>query len=234
MRKSQMDSTPSARDGAATFRARSKPRLAIVSDQPLTRFGARLLFESGGAFQVSMELDCSPASLTSLDGRRPDLIVVEIAQPIRRTLAWLRRLRATDNGVRILAVAAQPEWLLGVRALRAGANSFIRKTEDAAELRLAAQLTSQGRGYVGNTALNQLMDVPRSGQAGSPFAQLSDCELDVFFYVLDGVSVSQIKERLNITDKAVRNYKSRVTRKLNLSSELSFSEFAVDQGLIAA
>ena len=228
-----MDPTPSL-NRAATFGSRPKPRLAIVSDQPLTRFGTRLALESEGAFQVSIELDCSPTSLATLGERKPDLIVVDIAQPIRKALAWLRRLRAANESVRILAVAAQPEWLMGVRALRAGANSFINKAEDVAELRLAAQLTAQGHGYVGQSALGQLMTNPDTGQASSPFAQLSDCELDVFYYLLDGVPIGQIKERLNITDKAVRNYKSRVTRKLQLNNELSYSEFAVEQGLTAA
>lgn len=196
----------------------SPPRVVVLSDHPLVRHGLRRLLAQHEELSWVADADCSDAGVKLVAEQRADLVVVDISQPIRSALACVRRLRASRNDVRILAMATQPEWLLGMRALRAGANGFVHKGEPLDELILAVNLTAQGRGYIAQSALSRLVDKSVAAPDGHPLLQLSDYELDVFYYLADGVSISRIKEQLNITDKAVRNYKSRVMRKLGLDA----------------
>jgi DNA-binding NarL/FixJ family response regulator len=212
----------------------SLPRVVVLSDHPIARHGMRVLLEDRDDVEWVGDADCSAAGLAVVDGARADLVVVDIAQPIRETLAWVRCLRSRYTDLRILTMSAQPAWVLGVRALRAGANGFVHKSESLSELMLAIKLTAQGHGYIAQSALSRLVT---PSQATTPddqlLAQLSDCELDVFYYLAEGAPIGRIKERLNITEKAVRNYKSRVTRKLGLGGVHSFAQYAAERGLAA-
>lgn len=221
-------------EGGMAHAAAEKPRVVVVSDHPLTRYGLKLLLDQHGQLECVAEMDFGAASTAAIIESRIDLVVVDVAHPLRKALGWVRRLRSEHGNARVLAVAALPEWLLAVRALRAGAAGFVSKGASTEEIVQAAHLTTQGHGYVGQGALSQLVGSPHSPSGDCQLALLSDCELDVFYYLVDGVSISQIKGRLNMTEKAVRNYKARVSRKLGLSSLASFTQYAVDRGLIAA
>jgi two-component system, NarL family, response regulator EvgA len=210
---------------------REAARVAIASSQPLTCLGLRLLLDQNKALQWVGESPCSVAALNLIHESQPDLVVVDIARPLRKSLGLIRRLRASSKTLRILASAAQPEWLLGVRALRAGANSFVHKSAELQEILLAVDLCINGHSYVNQASLNQFFNTANEGTVAQKFAQLSDCELDVFYYLVDGTPVSQIKRNLHITEKAISNYKSRVIRALGITLPLELRSFASSHGL---
>lgn len=206
-------------------------RVVIISNEPLTRLGLRLLLKQRPELEWVGDSPCSLVALSLMDEHRPDLVIVDIARPLRRSLGLIRRLRASSKPLRILAAAAQPEWLLGARVLRAGANSFVHKSADASELLLAIDLCAHGHGYVSQSSLDQFLHASPQGTAAQKFAQLSDCELDIFYYLLDGTPVSQIKHNLHLTEKAISNYKARVIRALGIPPPLELDSFASSHGL---
>jgi two-component system response regulator EvgA len=213
---------PALREGA---------RVAVASSQPLVRLGLRLLLNEHHPLEWVGESPCSVAALSLLQESQPDVVIVDLARPLRKSLGLIRRMRASSRGLRILAFAAQPEWLLGARTLRAGANSFVHKSAAPEEILLAVDLCAHGHSYVSQSSLDQFLNADNDGSAAHRFARLSDCELDIFYYLVDGTPVSQIKQHLHITEKAISNYKSRVIRALQIPPPLEFRSFASSHGL---
>src|SRR5688500_20215674 len=58
------------------------------------------------------------------EGTGPDLVVVDIRSDAASGMAAIERLRSTNSGLAIFAVAAVPEPDLILQAMRAGANEF--------------------------------------------------------------------------------------------------------------
>lgn len=209
-------------------------RVVIVSDHPVARHGLRQSLERSKALEHAADVDCSSAAgVLSVHEHCAELAIVDIVQPIRKALSCVRRLRTAHPKLRILAIAAQPEWLLGTRAMRAGANGFVCKSESVDEILTACEIVARGQGYISREALRPWTQA-HSIRNVSPVERLADSELDVLYYMAGGVSISQIKAKLNLTDKAVRNYKERLLRKLGEDGQVDLGRYAIEQGLIAA
>ena len=71
---------------------------------------------------------------------------------------------------------------------------------------------------------------PRSRGGDSPFAALSSRERQVLALMADGLSNTEIAERLAISEKTVRNHASNVFDKLGVWSRAQAIVFARDHG----
>lgn len=67
-----------------------------------------------------------------------------------------------------------------------------------------------------------------------PVSTLSDRELAVIRYLVEGLSVKQVAERMDVTYKAIDSVKFRVMQRLGLSNRVELARFAIREGLAAA
>ena len=74
---------------------------------------------------------------------------------------------------------------------------------------------------------------PEAAAGGLPFAALSVRERQVLALIADGLSNTDIAERLNISEKTVRNHASNVFDKLGVWSRAQAIVFARDRGFTA-
>ena len=74
---------------------------------------------------------------------------------------------------------------------------------------------------------------PAGAGRGSVFAGLSPREREVLALIAEGLSNTEIAERLNISEKTVRNHASNVFDKLGVWSRAQAIVFARDHGFVA-
>ena len=63
-------------------------------------------------------------------------------------------------------------------------------------------------------------------------ATLSDRELEVMRMLVDGIDPQQIAARMCLSPKTVSTYRSRILRKLNLSSNAALVRYALENALV--
>ncbi len=68
---------------------------------------------------------------------------------------------------------------------------------------------------------------------GSPFAALSPCERQVLALIADGLSNTEVAERLAISEKTARNHASNVFDKVGVWSRAQAIVFARERGVKA-
>jgi len=108
------------------------PRVLLVDDDPeICEFLAVLLelegFDPVRATRAEEAFACAA-------GDRPAAMLIDVAMPEVDGLELCRRLRRSGFTGPLLVVSARPGEELPVRAAQAGANEFIRKPFDNAEL----------------------------------------------------------------------------------------------------
>lgn len=137
---------PLRKGQVATPAAQSAPLVLVVDDEENERFLVRRMLEHAG-YHVD-ECDCGQAALAYCRNRRPDIVLLDGLMPGMDGIATCQALRADfppeDLPIVIFTGLDDPEWR--VRALQAGADSFVEKSVGIAELvgGLRAALTACG------------------------------------------------------------------------------------------
>ena len=119
---------------SAALQQSLRARVLVVDDDPeIVTFLATLLELEGIESQVATS---AAAALERLEGTLPSLVLLDIAMPDRDGLDLCRELKKDPRtrDVPVFVVSARPGKDVVERALAAGAEEFIRKPFENAEL----------------------------------------------------------------------------------------------------
>ena len=126
-----------------------------------------------------------------------------------------RLLAATpDLNVLFIGVNAGPE--LGAAVIRAGAAGVVPHTIDEDELVEAIRTAAAGRMVMSKDALTDALRAEREATTTDPLANLTSLERELFAFVGEGLTNAEIAERMHLSPGTVRNYVSRLLRKLQV------------------
>ncbi len=205
-----MNSTPATPDPL---------HVLIVDDHEVVRLGVRQLLQRlGRPLELTDAADLD-AARRALAGGRFDLVLLDLALGEDFALQALPRLREAAAGARIIVLTSLAEQLYAERALQAGADGFVMKTELAATLVDAVQAVLAGEVYL-SPSQRSLTLRRMAGHAGEPARpQLSPRELEVLRLVADGCSTREIAERLNRSVKTIETHKQTLKTKLGADTQ---------------
>jgi DNA-binding response OmpR family regulator len=136
-------------------------RLLLVDDDPEIRTSVRVGFELQWRDVEILEAASGAECLRLVEGRRPDLVLLDVGLPDLDGFAVLRELRAF-SAVPVIMLTARDEPISRVRGLEAGADDYVAKPFDHLELmarvravlrRLDVKAPTPGRAPYRNGAL---------------------------------------------------------------------------------
>jgi DNA-binding NarL/FixJ family response regulator len=161
-----------------------------------------------------------------------DVLVLDINLPGRGGLEVLASLRETDSPIKVLMVSMFPEDQYAIRCLKAGAQGYLNKAGDPADLVTAVRTVAAGRKYVTPNVAQMLVDNLNTPQSTSLHASLSERELQTLLKIASGKRLSDIAEELMLSPKTVSVYRARVLEKLKLSNNAEMTVYAIRNGLV--
>ncbi|KVU60796.1 hypothetical protein WK71_29645 [Burkholderia ubonensis] len=170
-------------------------------------------------------------ALTLLREHPIELAILDIEIPGGDGLRLLKRIRAEGLKTRVLIFSAMDEGIYSVRASKAGANGFLSKRNDIAQILIAVKTILSGYLFFPAEAGSALYH-DRTRQSANRTGGLTDRELTVLRGLARGSSNRQIGEDLCISNKTVSTYKSNIFEKLGVSSVVGLADYARRNGLI--
>jgi DNA-binding NarL/FixJ family response regulator len=197
--------------------------LAFLDSEP----DIEVLGQAGGGAQA-LEL------LASMDaeGRRPDVIVMDLQMAPIDGIESTRRVRALYNDIEVVALTSFAEEERMHAALEAGASGYLLKDSDADDVAAAVRAAHRGELQLDPVIAKRLMSSLREGRGDEPASELTSRELDVLRLVAAGKPNKQIAADLEISERTARTHVSRILRKLRLSSRTQAALWAVREGLV--
>lgn len=193
-------------------------RIVIVDDHPMIRGAIASVFRSDPELQIAGESGDGEEGLRMVLSLNPDLLVLDLDLPRLDGLSMIRRIRTQDDKMRILVLSAKPDHVMAAHTQQAGANGYISKGRELAEMLTAARTVLLGFDCFPANA--------QHANRNSGLEVLSPREMEVLQYLARGVSNKDIANRLFLSDKTVSTYKTRLCEKLGLSSLAALIEFA--------
>jgi len=159
-------------------------------------------------------------------------VVLDLNLPGRGGLEVLASLKETETPIRVLVVSMFPEDQYAIRCLRAGAQGYLNKAGNPAELIEAVRTIAQGRKYVTPSVAQMLVDNLATPTSEALHDSLSERELQTLLKIASGKRLSDIAEELMLSPKTVSVYRSRVLEKLKLSNNAELTVYAIRNGLV--
>ncbi|KGS02696.1 response regulator [Burkholderia sp. ABCPW 111] len=207
------------------------PGILIVDDHPAIGLAIRTVLSGRQEFGPIREAANAVDAMTLLREHPIELAILDIEIPGGDGFRLLKRIRAEGLKTRVLIFSAMDEKIYSVRASQAGANGFLSKRNDMAQILNAVKTILSGYLFFPAEAVSALYH-DRAQEAANRIGGLTNRELTVLRGLARGSSNRQISEDLCISNKTVSTYKSNIFEKLGVSSVVGLADYAKKNGLI--
>jgi DNA-binding NarL/FixJ family response regulator len=142
----------------------------IVDDQPLQRLGFRMLLDSNDSTTVVGEAGSGAEAIRQAAALSPDIVLMDIRMPGTDGIEATRRILATGNRSRVIALTTFDLDEYAYSALRAGASGFLLKDTLPADLITAIRVVAAGEALLAPSITRRLISefarIPPLGTAG--------------------------------------------------------------------
>ena len=207
-------------------------RVILCDDHAMIRRGIKDTLAEAVDIQVVAETGSYSEVRDAMRTHPCDVLVLDINLPGRSGLEVLASLREVDSPIRVLMVSMFPEDQYAIRCLKAGAQGYLNKAGDTADLVTAVRTVAQGRKYVTPSVAQMLVDNLNAPENTSLHASLSERELQTLQKIASGKRLSDIAEELMLSPKTVSVYRARVLEKLRLTNNAELTVYAIRNGLV--
>jgi DNA-binding NarL/FixJ family response regulator len=207
-------------------------RVILCDDHAVVRRGIRDTLSEAVDIKVVGEAGSYSEVRELLRSTPCDVLVLDLNLPGRGGLEVLTSLRESESGVKVLVVSMFPEDQYAIRCLRAGAQGYLNKAGNPAEMVTAVRTIAQGRKYVTPDVAQMLVDNLAAPATETLHDALSERELQTLLKIASGKRLSDIAEELMLSPKTVSVYRARVLEKLKLSNNAELTVYAIRNGLV--
>jgi len=205
-------------------------RVFIADDHALMREGLKRLFALMTDIAVVGEAGNGDEVLERLAQIEIDLLLLDMTMPGHSGEDLIARIRIHRPALPILILSMHNESQIAQRALLAGASGYITKDSDPAVLLDAIHKVASGKRFIDADIAERMAFSISVGDSISHEA-LSSRELQVMRMLAQGLSVNEIADLLDISNKTVSTHKARLMEKMRFASNVDIVKYALANGL---
>jgi DNA-binding NarL/FixJ family response regulator len=214
-------------------------RVLVVDDQRVVRDGLAMLLDLLPDVEVVGAAADGEQALTMAAGLRPDVILMDLRMPRCGGVEATRRLRAANDEIQVIALTTYADDRSVIDAVRAGARGYLTKDAGAADIHRALRQVMAGQAVLDPAVQHHLLDVVATGPAPArpPAARPHDLtprEAEVLSLIAEGLSNSEIAERLVVSEATVKSHVNHLLGKIGARDRAQAVGYAYRHGLAAA
>jgi len=206
-------------------------KVLIADDHEVVRRGLKdILAEEFPSLDAA---EAGNAQETLEAGRRSvwDLVLLDVKMPGRSGLEVLEEFKKLQPKTPVLIVSVFPEEEYALRALKLGAAGYVSKECASDELVAAVRKALSGGRYV-TPALAEKLAAALSGEMSvAPHETLSNRELEELRLIATGKTIKEIAAELHLSEKTIGTYRLRLSKKMNLSTNVELARYAFQHQL---
>ncbi len=194
-------------------------KVVIADHHPVTRKGISVLLNATNEYTIVGKVALGSELLKCLEKERPDILILELDIPEINGFHALRSIREEFPKTRIAIFSSHPEEIYALRSIKSGAAGYIPKTSSKEIFLQAIKRISLGGIFLNEqlaAALNS-KSVNDNTIVGR-YKKLSAREIEVLSLLSNGKRNKDIATLLEINEKTVSTYKTRLLKKLNVTS----------------
>ena len=208
-------------------------KIMITYDHSMIREGLKNLLELDGDIEVIAEAVDGEDCLEKLEAVKPDVLLLDINMPKMNGLEVLKNLKARKSKIKVLVLTVHNEIEYLLKAVDIGVNGYVLKDSESSELKKAIFALVEGETYIQPSlipALNSKMIEKNEDEV--KIDSLTRRELEVLKLLAVGMYNKEVAEKLNISERTVKNHVSNIFKKLEVTDRTQAAVFAIRNNLI--
>jgi len=190
-------------------------RLFLVSPALAVRRALAQALDDENEIEVVGEADSSSQALARVPAVRPDVVLAGSRLRDPDLPEMCRQLLDALPELHVLMIDIDADLKLEARAITAGASGVVYETATEDDLVDAIETAAAGRLVMSTAALQSILN-RKQQEPADPLRDLTPLERELFELVGQGMSNAEIAERMLLAPGTVRNYVSRLLRKLQV------------------
>ena len=208
-------------------------KVMIADDHKMIREGIKQLLELDENISVVGMASDGVECLSFIKDWLPDVLLLDINMPNKNGLEVLEEIKNQDLDVKVIILTVHNEVDYLLRAVEIGVDGYILKDSGSAELINAIRMVMNGESYIQPDMipmLNSKMVIRNSDK--EKIKNLTKRELEVLILVSEGMFNKEIADKLEISERTVKNHISNIFKKIDVADRTQAAVFAIKNSLI--
>lgn len=211
-------------------------RIMLADDHELIRHGLRNIIRTSGKLEVVGEVSNSDELMEKLPEAAVDLLVLDISMPEVNGIELTQIVKKRYPVLKILILTMHQNVRFLRRAIAAGADGYLVKTDCGQEILSAIEKIKEGGTYISSSLEAEFSeDVLQSlsnRSSTQTFRNLTKRERQVLALVAAGKTSKQMAAELGLSPRTVDHHRASLLRKLGLKNSVDLVNFAIRNGYV--
>jgi DNA-binding NarL/FixJ family response regulator len=213
-------------------------RIYLVDDQSMIRAGFRSLLVRDDRFQIVGDSGDPRSAIEAIGKLKPDVVLLDISMPGLSGIDAIAMIRKVHPKARVVMLTHHEGESFVSQALSAGADGYLSKDSEQAELVLAIESVHRGNAFISPKVAGSLLRRGGPQEPGAPMAtridSLTPREREVFQLLALGKSNKEIARALSMSLGTAKKHRENLQRKLNCHSTAEMALLAIREGLMSS
>ena len=211
-------------------------RVLIAEDHTVVREGIRMILDAQADVEVVGEARDGEEAVRLAKQLHPDVVVMDISMPRKNGVEATQEIKRILPDTQVLILTMHEEESYVFQLLRLGAAGYVLKRAAVTDLVEAVRAAARGEAFlypaVARSVVQDYLDRMRTGEGTGRYDGLTDREREILVLIAEGMTNSQIADRLFISVKTVQTHRAHIMEKLDLHDRSLLVRYAVRKGLI--
>ena len=197
-----------------------KLKILVIDSSPIIYIGLKSIFKNSLVFEVSDYLETAENVYEILDNVEIDLIISDLNYRKGSVSNLLKKFKKNKTEIPVIIFTSESNENKSVDVLKSGASGFI--TKNLKKKSVKSNIQDIAFSIYGNNEINKYTRLKNRFNYDyntEKLNSLSKREIQVLKLFFKGKRNIEISEKLNINQKTVNTYITRVMRKLEVNSK---------------
>ena len=197
----------------------------IADDHAIVRMGLSALLEPEPGIRVIGEADDGDVAIRKAMRNKPDIVIMDIMMPVRDGISATQEIKSRLPHTRVLILTTSTVSDDLSRALEAGADGAITKSNANAQLLTAIRAIAAGKRWVSPEIEKQIATDP-------PVQKLTERQEQVLSSIVRGLTNADIAHQLGIREDSVKEHLNLIFSKIGAANRAEAVAIALRRHLL--
>ncbi len=209
-----------------------KIKIWLADDHQLVRQGFKVLLEQMDQVEIVGESNSGKELIHFLrEGSRVNIALLDVEMPIMGGIETLSIIKKEFFGTKVILLTMLNDKELIQKAHELGAEGFLFKNTNAKELADAIMRVSSGEKYFAPDVSLALLNQSKKIELKEGVV-LSEREVEILKLITEGLSSTEIGQKLFISPRTVDTHRNNMIQKLEVNGVIGLVKYALQNKLV--